>query len=313
VRRWTPPAGSRLRYIASCPRRDAGVSVPDGAEAWTITCRIAARRRRCRPHLPDRGQAATPRRLSSPPSPRARVATPGPVAPGHNVRESDTGERRDAGAAMAITSRIAARRLRAHVATPGPTGTNDADFARGRHTVQTGRRGRERGPGQRAATASPCRIAASPCRIAAKQGRHGWWRWWRSGVAPGPRRDAGAVRCVSGDGRHLPDRGQATLTARAIGGLWPTGCLRRDAVAGLSCGRLRSSPAGSRPRVHVAHVVTPAGSRPVAHITTPGRLATTPVNAARANGGSRGRDGHDLPDCDQAAASRRRGRWPQRL
>ena len=55
----------------------------------------------------------------------------------------------------AITCRIAARRPSSpvpHVAAPGPVGTNDADFARGRHTFETGRRGRER--------AITCRIAA---------------------------------------------------------------------------------------------------------------------------------------------------------
>jgi hypothetical protein len=47
----------------------------------------------------------------------------------------------------------------------------------------------------------------------------------------------------------------------------------------------------------------PAGSRPgghVAHVATPGPLATTPENTARANGGPRGRH---LPDCGQAAMS----------
>ena len=47
----------------------------------------------------------------------------------------------------------------------------------------------------------------------------------------------------------------------------------------------------------------PAGSRPGGYVATPGRLATTPVNAARANGGTRGREWRHLPDRGQAATS----------
>ena len=82
------------------PRRDAG-SVPvyprgrDGAS----TCRIAAKRLR-----PRRDAGAT----------------------GHNARERDTGERRDAGAATASTCRIAARRLRRPRRDAGATGHDSA-------------------------------------------------------------------------------------------------------------------------------------------------------------------------------------------
>ena len=58
----------------------------------------------------------------------------------------------------------------------------------------------------------------------------------------------------------------------------------------------------------------PAGSRPSGYVATPGPPATTPVNAARANGGTRGREGQHLPDRGQAATSptsRRRAAWTQ--
>ena len=58
-------AGSQ-QHVALCPRRDSGAFRCIGIIGH---------------HLPDRGQAATPRRRSPPLSPRAHVATPGPCRP----------------------------------------------------------------------------------------------------------------------------------------------------------------------------------------------------------------------------------------
>ena len=180
-----------------------------------------------------------------------------------------------------------------------------------------------RGPEWRA-RAAPGRIAAKrrrsqavACRVRTTAGcRHRWPGALRQAATSrrratghdarerdtGERRDAGAGMAAP---PHLPDRGQA---ADAHG-------------RGLSCGR---PDAGSRPNVHVATPV-PQATTPVnatrtnggtrgQHlpdrgrrlvVPTPGRPATQPrfppVNATRANGGPRGRERWHLPDRGQAA------------
>jgi hypothetical protein len=166
--------------IAPCPRRDAG------------TFRHVAG---VRHHLPDRGQGADagPRRDAGTlhlwpaptgsrpsgggvvtrrpvPASRRRGGARGsdprrPLPAGPRPSTSPPCPRRDAGAfhpgaSWAITCRIAARRHRA------PCPRRDAGALRGRLGQHLPDRGR-------AAT-------------------HGWWRWWRFGIAPCPRRDAGA-------------------------------------------------------------------------------------------------------------------------
>jgi hypothetical protein len=73
----------------------------DGRDSLSaITCRIAAWRLALpRGHVAVWAAMAITCRQSRPTSPRAHVATPGPLA--DNPRERDTGERRDAAAGMA--------------------------------------------------------------------------------------------------------------------------------------------------------------------------------------------------------------------
>ena len=95
--------------------------------------------------------------------------------------------------------------------------------------------------------------------------------------------------------RHLPDRGQATLTG---------GAYRVSVRLPVDATRANGGTRGRYGRYGAA----PARSRPSGSVATPGPQATTPVNAARANGGTRGREWRHLPDRGQAADAHRRRR-----
>jgi hypothetical protein len=94
-------------------------------------------------------------------------------------------------------------------------------------------------------------------------------------AAPCPRRDAAAFRGQPGIvGHHLPDRGQATT---AHGGDRHQHCP----------GAHVATPGRSVQNGH--HLPDRGQAGYVARVAKPGPLATTPVNATRANGGTRGR------------------------
>jgi len=121
---------------------------------------------------------------------------------------------------------------------------------------------------------------------------------------------------------RLPDRGQAAQVATP--GLQATTHVNATrANVGIRGRRWRpdqraaiplwTAPAGSRPSGY-AHRRCLSGGRPAAgsrpgYVATPGAQATTPVNAARANGGTRGRRrGQHLPDRSRGADAHRRRR-----
>ncbi len=125
-------------------------------------------------------------------------------------------------------------------------------------------------------------------------------------------------------GVRLPDRGQAAdahrgcrSCERSAAGSWLGGCVATPGPqATMSVNARRANggqPLPERGQAADAHrrclsCERPAAeSRPGGYVETPGPLATTPVNAARANGGTRGRKWQHLPDRGQAATSRRRG------
>jgi hypothetical protein len=188
--------------------RGTGHHMPDRSQATThvgrdhhhhrplpVSRRPASwhQRRGLRPRSPHVRNWATWAGTGQPRRPVPASQRRGRSATGHNARERDTGERRDAGAGTGwsrslwpITCRIAAKRLRRDA------GANDATSARERDTGE-----------RRAAWAA---IGPSPAGSRPSGSRVGSDPWSRAPVLTSRRR---GVACEMG--HHLPDRGQAAM------------------------------------------------------------------------------------------------------